>query len=190
MKSSRVPHLGRWLGIDPQRAKSSTRLRVALAALVILVGSASLVLAQNLNVNSGSEVSSTLGTASLTTCSSAPVLTLVPVVTAGVERIGEVAVDNIPIECAGKNLVVEFLSDDNEVLDRIVWSLSLRSENDTSISARANGTTVATANTSESNVSVIYPVFETGASGLDSANLSPSAIVQFTVQASITAVSE
>jgi hypothetical protein len=190
MKSSRVPDLGRWLGIDPQRAKLSTRLRVALAALVVLVGSASLVLAQNLNVNSGSEVSSTVGTASVTTCSSVPVLTLVPVITAGTERIGEVAVDNIPIECAGKNLVVEFLSDDNEVLDRIVWSLSLRSENDTSISARANGTTVATANTSESNVSVIYPVFETGASGLDSANLSPSAIVQFTVQASITAVSE
>lgn len=190
MKSSRVPNLGRWLGVAPQRAKSNTRLRIALAAFVVLVGGSSVVLAQNVFLNGGSDVSSTVGTASVTTCSSVPVLTLVPVVTAGAERIGEVAVDNIPIECAGKNLVVEFLSDDNEVLDRIVWSLTLRSENDTSISARANGTTVSTANASESNVSVNYPVFETGASGLDSANLSPSAIVQFTVQASITAVSE
>ena len=190
MKSSRVPNLGRWLGKAPQRAEANTRLRFILATLVVIGGGSSLVFAQNVNLNSGSEVSSTLGTASITTCSSVPVLTLVPVVTAGVERIGEVSIDNIPIECAGKSLIVEFRSDDNEVLDRIVWSLSLQSLDDTSISARANGTTVSTANTSESNISVNYPVFETGASGLDSANLSPSAIVQFIVQASVTAVSE
>jgi len=190
MKPSRVPNLGRWLGMVPQRARSRTRLRIALAALVVLGGGSSVVLAQNVFLNGGSDVSSTVGTASITTCSSVPVLTLIPVVTAGVERIGEVSVDNIPIECAGKNLVVEFRSSDNEVLDRIVWSLSLRSLDDTSISARANGTTVSSSNTSESHVSVNYPAFETGASGLDSGSLSLSAISQFTVQASVTAVSE
>lgn len=170
--------------------KRGVFVRFALAGVVVLLGGSSYVLAQNLTPNGGLGVASTLGTASVTTCSNEPVLTLIPTVVGGVERIGEISVDNIPIQCAGKNLVVEFRSSDNVVLDRVVWSLALMNLADTSISARANGTLVSTANASSSNVSVNYPAIETGSSGLDSSALSSTAISSFTIEATVSAVSE
>lgn len=165
-------------------------VRFALAGVVVLLGGSTYVLAQNLAPNGGLGVASTLGTASVTTCSNEPVLTLIPAVISGTERIAEISVDDIPIQCAGKNLVVEFRADDGTVLDRVVWSLSLLNLADTSISARANGSQVSTANSSQSNVSVIYPVSETGSSGLDSAALSSTAIASFSVEATTSVVSE
>jgi hypothetical protein len=168
----------------------STSVRFVLAAVVVLLGGATFVLARDLAPNSGNGVPSTLGTASVTTCSNEPVLTLIPTVTGGVERIGEISLDNIPIQCAGKSLVVEFRSEENLVLDRVVWSLALMSLSDTSISARANGTQIATANASESNISVNYPAIETGSSGLDSPSLSSTVISSFTITATDSVVSE
>lgn len=168
----------------------STSVRFLLAAVVVLLGGATFVLARNLAPNNGGDIPSTLGTASVTTCSNRPVLTIVPTIAGGVERVGEIAVDNIPIECSGKTLVVEFLSDTDEVLDRVVWQLALMALSDDTISARANGTTVSSSNASVSDVSVNYPVVETGSSGLDASNLNPADIVRFSIVASVSGVAE
>lgn len=190
MKRGTNVRVGGLLG-EPQSTQTwTTSLRVLVATLVVVLGGATFVLARNLSPNASTDVNSTLGTASLTTCSNKPMLTVIPVIVSGVERIGEISIDNIPIECAGKSLVVEFLSSDNQVLDRVVWSLTLMSLTDTSISARANGALVSSANSSAANVSVNYPFVETGSSGLNSEFLSPSDIARFSISSSDTAVTE
>lgn len=171
-------------------ALRATPFRFLLAALAVVVGGSATVLAQNLAPNSAGDIPSTLGSASVTTCSNRPILTIVPVLTNGVERVGEVTVDNIPIECSGKTLVVEFVDENDGVLDRIVWQLVLTSLTDTAISARADGTAVSSANASVSNISVNYPFVETGSSGLDTVTVSPSDIARFSIVATVSGVTE
>ena len=168
----------------------SVPVRLLLAAVVVLLGGTTFVLARNVAPNSGGDVPSTLGMASVTTCSNRPVLTIVPAIVGGAERVSEISVDNIPIECSGKTLVVEFLRDTDEVLDRVVWQLALMALTDQTISARANGATVSTSNASTSDVSVNYPVVETGSSGLDASSLDPSDIVRFSIVASVSGVTD
>jgi hypothetical protein len=181
---------GRLPGKSRSTQSWSTPLRFLIATLIVVLGGTTVVLARNLSPNGTTDVNSTLGTASLITCSNKPVLTVIPVIVAGVERVGEISIDNIPIECAGKSLVIEFLSEDDEVLDRVVWSLTLVSLTDTSISARANGVVVSSANSSSSNVSLNYPFVETGSRGLDAASLSPASIARFKISSSESVVTE
>jgi hypothetical protein len=181
---------GRLAGKSRPTQSWSTAVRFLVASLVVVLSGTTVVLARNLGPNQTTDVNSTLGAATVTMCSDEPVLTLIPTISGEVERISEISVDNIPIGCAGKNLVVEFQTEEGVVLDRIVWSLSLMNLADTSISARADGTRISTANTSSSNVSVNYPAIEVGSSGLDSSALSSTSISSFTIEATVSAVSE
>lgn len=190
MRTSEINSVTDLLGPTRSNAFRNAPFRFLLAALIVVVGGATAVLAQNLSPNNARDIPSTVGSASVTMCSNRPILTVIPGITNGVERVAEISVDNIPIECAGKTLVVEFRDENDNVLDRVVWRLELVNLTDTALSARANGTNVSSANTSASGISVNYPFIETGTNGLDTANVNPANIARFSIVASVSEVTE
>lgn len=80
----------------------------------------------------------------------------------------------VKTDCAGSFVALAIYNNSNVLVDEIVWELS-SFEGDSSINLIADGTTTSTSNTSNGNISEIYPVSQSDPEGF-SDNLAVSSI--------------
>lgn len=82
--------------------------------------------------------------------------------------IDSVSITGIPASCAGKTISLQLLNSAGAVVDEVIWTLQLNA-GDSEITARADESTVSSANSSSNGATINYPNSQTDPEGLATA---------------------
>jgi hypothetical protein len=138
--------------------------RVAIAAIAVAIGAAvGTVLASGFTLPA-SNVS--VGTQSFAYCArGTEVQYQMRIASDNSTVIDSVSITGIPASCAGKTISLQLLNASGTLIDEVVWTLQLNA-GDTEITARADESTVSSANSSSNGTTINYPNSQTDPEGL------------------------
>jgi hypothetical protein len=128
-----------------------------------------------ISLNSGN-IDLTVGVSDVANCGDGTVISINQSVNAQGESIVQsIDLSGIPASCDNRFIALVLSDNGGNLLDEIVWELELQA-GDTSITARVDGSTVATSNTSDGSVSVSYPTSQTDPEGLEAGLLASDVV--------------
>lgn len=153
--------------ITPHSSNRKRKSWMLLAlALISLSAAIQTVLAGNVNI-SVSEL--TFGTTTTPSCTQSANIEFEQIVSGSANEtlITRVDITGISASCDGEVVALEILGTGGTLLDEIIWTLDLDA-GDTSITLRADGSSISGSNTSDGSVSINYPASQSDPEGLAS----------------------